>query len=458
MYSVLLPNVKEEDQIKVLHTLLHAFSLQLPCRRVLYAQLTKLLKSIKKKKRKRTEMAVRNNSSTDDCCESPIEEEKENGRGSDNEEEYASAAEKNGSSDCPKSRLYLSPQVVSTLLKKVSTRLSSFLTTTSNALQEEDPGPTFQSHNSSNNHSSMYDSRGHCIQSEGDCASSRTIVCTKNCIQSFRTLTGYEFSLAEDLPLLVELSYALAEHSSSGEKEENSPHEEEIVSDMIYLAGVISQPGNVLLKSRESVDLSFQDLIRNDDGDLGYFDFRHPEEDLGPTGSFLRALLNFISDGFPLPVLTHRHPDKNEVSDPGSNSSIAVLNGRSINMDVPLCGVAIAVGSASASSEHTVSSACVTDDSVRVSAEDEKMKKEEQHQLLIIHFACCYGLLSGLLTCLTRTLSLVSSSLSATEEDREGESEGVSLNAIDGRYKCPEGGQHSSATLSCESTQLLACH
>ena len=68
-------------------------------------------------------------------------------------------------------------------------------------------------------------SRGYRIQPEDDCTSSRTIVCTKNCIQSFRTVKGYEFSLAEDLPLLMELSYALAEHSSNSEGEEHSSHE-----------------------------------------------------------------------------------------------------------------------------------------------------------------------------------------------------------------------------------------
>lgn len=459
MYSVLLPSVKEEDQINVLYTLLHAFSLQLPCRRVLYAQLTRLLQSIKEKNRERKEVAVRNNSSTANCSESSIEEE--NGRGIENEEECAPADEnESNSSDCSKPRLYLSPQVISTLFKKVSTRLSSFLITASNALQKEDPGPTFQSHSSSNNRHSMYNSRGRRVQSEDDCASSRTIVCTKNCILFFRTLRGYKFSLAEDLPLLMELSYALAEHSSNVEREEHSSQEEEIVSDVIYVAGVISQPGKILPKSRKSVDLSFRDLTRSNDGDLGSFDSRNFEEDLGPTGSFLLALLNFISAGFPLPVLTHKHPDKRDGADLGSDSRIAALNGRSINMDVPLGGVAIAVGNSSVSSEHTDCSAYVTYSSARVTAEDEEMKEEEHCQLLITHFACCYGLLGGMLICLTRTLSSVSSSLSAAEEEREGEEESdrVSLDAVGGGYKCSDGYRPSSATISCESTPLLSHH
>lgn len=458
MYSVLLPSVKENDQIKVLYTLLHAFSLQLPCRRVLYAELTKLLKSIRKRKRKKKNDVMRKSCSTDDCSESSVEGKDERG----NEEEYASSDENNDNCDNSESRLYLSPQVISTLSCKVSTRLSSFLTTPSNTHQDNDPEPAFQSHKSNGINSSVYDvesssSRGHRIQPEDDCTSSRTIVCTKNCIQSFRTTRGYEFSLAEDLSLLMELSYALAEHSSNSESEEHSSHEEEIVTDMIRIAGIISNPENILPKSRKSMDLSFQGLTRSDDADLGSIDSRN-YEDLGSTGSFLLALLKFIAAGFPVPILTHRYPDRKDEVDLGSDSSIEA-HGRSINMDVPLSGTAIAVSCASAS--LTDCSAHVTDSSAHIT-EDEKMKKEQHHQLLITHFACCYGLLSGLLTCLTRTLSSVSSSVrnadKDTEIDDDGEEEGVCLHETDRTYKYSDNNQPSSATISCESMPLIASH
>ena len=43
IFTVLLPVVSVGDQVQVTHALLHAFSLQLPCRRVLYAELVRLL-------------------------------------------------------------------------------------------------------------------------------------------------------------------------------------------------------------------------------------------------------------------------------------------------------------------------------------------------------------------------------------------------------------------------------
>ena len=261
--------------------------------------------------------------------------------------------------------------------------------------------------------------------------SSSQTICPNSCIETFRTLKDKEHSLPEDFHLLIALSYSLGIQSN----------ECETVSDMIYLCRAILNENNSASdldsnnhnyndkshdRNHDSYNGDNNDIRNYDKNDLncnknsGHERRRrradiHEARDLGPTGSFLFALLRYAAEGFPLPICAPNsvilrgdingtdsldvaqshsgessHNDDMNNSYNNNNNSNNNINNNSKNND-----------------ENNNNFKNNIEKSKIKKNDNNELIRQSNHQLLISHFACCYNLISGLLRCLTLTLEII---------------------------------------------------
>ena len=367
--------------MQVMHALLHGFSLQLPCRRVLYVELINLLQPI------------------------PLLKCDKNQKNIINSEIY----NRGGWSDQTEgSRVVLSSQLLSTLTQRVHARLSSFLTpvkcsmkTSKNSVQHD--------RFSNGGEGSNKISRASLSSNENDADSGTSIpltISSTQCIQSFRTLRGKEFCLAEDFSLLITLSYALEVYSNRTR----------ITSDIVQLSKK--------MLGFESLHATFDNSHERNESWTAPWDNREGTRDSGSTYFFLSALTRFRAAGFcshsapfgeedigteevtadpGLNYLFNSNADRNSTS--SSKSSRIDTGGRSFNMDVPLY-------SATALPSTTSTALTLVQRNQRKSDDTDKKQgiiTEENEDLRsrLTHIACCYSLLSGYLRCFISTLQFL---------------------------------------------------
>jgi hypothetical protein len=384
--AVLLSSVGQEDQVQVMHALLHGFSLQLPCRRVLYVELITLLQPI------------------------PLSTCDKNEKNNENSQIYN--REGCWSDQTEGSRVVLSSQLLSTLTQRVHARLSSFLMPakcsmkkSKNSVQHD----TFLNGAEGRNKNS----RATLSSNENDADSGSSIpltISSTQCIQSFRTLRGKEFCLAEDFSLLITLSYALEVYSNRTR----------ITSDIVQLSK------NML--GFESLHATFDNSHEGNESWIAPWESREGTRDFGSTYFFLSALTRFCAAGFCSPSAPLGEEDigtKEATADPGSNyllnsnadsssssnssssssSSRIDTGGRSFNLDVPLY-------SATAFPSTTSTALSLVQSNQRKSDDIDKkqsmiIKENEGLQNRLTHIACCYSLLSGYLRCFISTLQFL---------------------------------------------------
>ena len=369
---VLLSSVGQEDQVQVMHALLHGFSLQLPCRRVLYAELITLLQPL------------------------PLSKYNKHKKLNENVEE--------GWSDQTQgSRVVLSSQLLSTLTQRVHARLSSFL------MPEKCPNKNINNPIQHETSSKGADGRDGISQAtlpidknDADSGSSIPLtISSTNCIQSYRTLRGKEFCLAEDFSSLITLSYALETYSNRTGT----------ISDIVQLSKK--------LLGFESLHAPFNNLQKRHESGSSSWDSSEGTQDFGSTYFFLSALTRFCAAGFTSPSVpkTDESMRTTEATvDYGSynsrdNSSIHTNRidegGRSFNMDVPL------YNTTALQTITTASSALTTIQNKQKKSDDIDKKQNiiitenEDLQNRLTHIACCYSLLSGFLRCFVSTVQFL---------------------------------------------------
>jgi hypothetical protein len=368
--------VTQEDQILVIQTLLHAFSLQLPCRRVLYVELIKLL----------TAPLLPNRCRDRDRDEIDHTNDDRTGGEVDATESYPEAQ-----AALP----LLSPQLLSMISLKVNSRLSTFLKPLESSARSADAESR-----SRFSRLSSYNTQ----RSDNSSDSSSKTLSTQHCIETFFTLKGEEFALGEDFSLLIALSHVLS----------TAMCEADTASDMLSISKVIIgtvRPNARGIKRFEG--FRSEQFTASDVGIEGPGSGRVQEslntEDLGPTGSFLLALVNFISDGFPIHCTTQRDGNAGAVEkDSGLDSRISSsssasskrLPNHNLDMDVPLYST-LSLSAVGARKENPEEKENTVSGKINLT---EKQRKEEERQIKIVHFALCYSLLTGLLSTLTLTL------------------------------------------------------
>jgi hypothetical protein len=367
-----------------MQTLFHAFSLQLPCRRVLYVELIKLLRAPLLPNRCRDLDRDEIGHTDDDRI----------------------GGEVDATEICPEAQAsipLLSPQLLSMISQKVNSRLCTFLKPLESSPRSADAESRSRFSGLDN-----YNTQ----QSVNSSDSASKTLSTQHCIETFFTLKGQEFALGEDFSLLIALSHVLS----------TAMCEADTASDMLSVSKVIigTVLPNVRGINRSEGSWSLQ-FTASDVGIEGPGSGRVQEslnsEDLGPTGSFLLALVNFIADGFPIHRTTQRDGNASVVEkDSGLDSRISSsssasskrLPNRNLEMDVPLYSTL----SLSARKENPEEKENTVNGKINLT---EKQRKEEERQIKIVHFALCYSLLTGLLSTLTLTL------LSSKEASRVSE-------------------------------------
>ena len=379
--------MNQGDQIRVMQTLFHAFSLQLPCRRVLYVELIKVLTSPPLSNRGSDRGRERGVGIND-----PTDNDRIGGDGVDVEgtQSYPDAP---AALPLP----LLSPQLLCMISQKVHSRLNTFLKPLESSTRNADTESR-----SSSSGSSSFNTQRHNNSPE----SCPKTLSTQHCIDTFHTLRGQEFALGEDFSLLISLSHVLSTAMCAADT----------ASDMLNISKVII--GAVQLNVRDTSRYEGSRSIArsaSDRGIEGPGSGRVQESfntaDLGPTGSFLLALIHFAGNGFPIQCTTQKDGNSiTEEKDSGieldsraSSSSIAsskCLPGRSLEVNVPLYSTlslsAVGVGARKEHNEETA----VNGKNILTA----KQRKEEERQMKIVHYALCYNLLTGLLSTLTQTL------------------------------------------------------
>jgi hypothetical protein len=407
--------------VQVMHALLHGFSLQLPCRRVLYVELITLLQPI------------------------PLSKCDKNQK--NNEHSRIHNRDGGWSDQTEGSRVVLSSQLLSTLTQRVHARLSSFLTPlkyptkkSKNSVQHGgfSNGPEGRNKNS----------RATLSSNENDADSGSSIpltISSTQCIQSFRTIRGKEFCLAEDFALLITLSYALEVYSNRTR----------ITSDIVQLSK------NML--GFESLHATFDNSHERSESWTTPWESREGTRDSGSTYFFLSALTRFCAAGFCSPSAPLGEEDmgtKEATEDPGSNylfnsnedsSSISSFKsnridtgGRSFNLDVPLY-------SATPLQTRTSTALSIVQNNQRKSDDIDKkqsviIKENEDIQNRLTHIACCYSLLSGYLRCFISTLQFLRehvhpvryecSNIAAGDDDDRNISTSTSSSTLDSNIAC----------------------
>ena len=373
--AVLLSSVGQEDQVQVMHALLHGFSLQLPCRRVLYTELITLLQPL------------------------PLPEYDRNNKSYKNVEE--------GWSDQTEgSRVVLSSQLLSTLTQRVHARLSSFL------MPEKCLNKNIKYLIRHERSTKGADGRNEISQAtlssnENDVDSETSIpltISSTHCIQSYRTLRGKEFCLAEDFSLLITLSYALGIYSNKTGT----------ISDIVQLSKKVLW--------FESHHAPFHNLQERQESCSTSWENREGTQDFGSTYFFLSALTRFCAAGFTSPSLPQKDENMgtNEATvDHGSynplnldSSSSTSTNGvdtggRNFNLDVPLYNT-------TPLQTNTANSTALTTRQDKQKKSDDIDRKQnmitkenEDLQNRLTHIACCYSLLSGYLRCFISTIQFL---------------------------------------------------
>ena len=377
--AVLLSSVGQEDQVQVMHALLHGFSLQLPCRRVLYTELITLLQPLPLPKY--------------DKCKK-LNENVEGG----------------WSDQTEGSKVVLSSQLLSTLTQRVHARLSSFLTPEKFSNNNID--------NSMQHERSLKGADGRNEISQATLSSNKNVedsgsfipltISSTHCIQSYRTLRGKEFCLAEDFSLLITLSYALGIYSNRTGT----------IADIVQLSKK--------MLGFESHHTTFNNSQERQESCSSSWDSREGTQDFGSTYFFLSALTRFCAAGFTSPSVpqTDDNMGTNEATvdprsynsqnlDSGSRSSSSDntnrvdTGGRSFNMDVPL------YNTTALQTNKTINSALTTvqNKQNKSDAIDKKqimiIKENEDLQNRLTHIACCYSLLSGYLRCFISTVQFL---------------------------------------------------
>ena len=378
---VLLSSVGQEDQVQVMHALLHGFALQLPCRRVLYTELITLLQPL------------------------PLSKYDKNKKLNENVEE--------GWSDQTQgSRVVLSSPLLSTLTQRVHARLSLFLMpekcsnkNINNPIQHERSPKGADGRNGISQATLSID------KNDADLGSSIPLtISSTHCIQSYRTLRGKEFCLAEDFSLLITLSYALGIYSNRTGT----------ISDIVQLSKK--------LLGFESPHATFNNLQERQESCSSSWDSREGTQDFGSTYFFLSALTRFCAAGFISPSVPQTDESMRTAEatvdsgsynsqnlDSGSSSTTRVktnvnridTGGRSFNVDVPL------YNTTALSTNTTTSSALTTIQNKQKKSDDMDkkqimiIKENEDLQNRLTHIACCYSLLSGFLQCFVSTVQFL---------------------------------------------------
>ena len=449
---MLLPVIQGHDQLQVTRVLLHVFSLQLPCRRVLYTELVRLLsndsrKGLKNKRKKRREKDQRGVDNDVLTAERAIEKitDRVTLKNTDQVSSLPFSFPSSSSSsfapsssfsistssqaDCH-SQSDLSSQSISMLLQRVDSRLSFFLispdTSTDISLhlsssssssassstsfsgrrdknvtatcQKEYESITFNSSQKQRQEQRHRQHNNNQTHHKSILFSSSKTISSNRCIETFRTLKDKEHSLPEDFYLLISLSFALGIKSKKCET----------VSDILHLSKAIVG-FDFSLQEKQNSDFNYTISSSNESNKHGEVESR----DLGPTGNFLFALLRYAAEGFPLPNI-----ELNSVILRGSNDVIDSTDSAPSNNDNhPDDSSHDKINSGSKSNNINTRNTYCNDNDLKNKDNSIQLISPSNHQLYITHFACCYNMTLGLLRCLILTLVIIKDIRSMNDND-----------------------------------------
>jgi hypothetical protein len=438
----LLPVVEESDQIQVMHALLYAFSLPLPCRRVFYTELTRLLlhDSQSHSALQEGNESIRSNHVSN--------ERKNIQRGSSSQSSSSDTPTSSASSSVPSSlfpsltecsptgKSVLSSRLLAMLSHKVTARLSSFLVL-QNTDNETLLNPSTSTSRPSNTpNESVKNAQILCPERQSQSRrqslsenflssyqkppSTSFVVSSDRCIEQFRTLKGNEYVLGEDFSLITSLSWALDMHSNR----------RKMMFDMTNICESILG----MKHSKTNDELISTESANDDNMGSGYTESNSTElqdlnMDLSSTGTFLSAVLQFSVDGFPLPVsLTRISTGLSKGTATSANNDCGSIRVSEVHS---LSGESFSTSN----SLSSVNSNSILKATARQTKDDHLKVKVDQLKVKVTHLACCYNLLSGFLRCLTLTDHAMD--VDSSQNDVTGDrAESSSLHCTDGQQQC----------------------